>query len=294
MPLETGSFISALVASNPPATDDLAEADDHMRFIKAKILETFPNINDEVTATPETLNDLEDGEVAFGSGTSTAPTIRMAAEATLGFFRPSAGKLQLSDGKRLLGNGTVAVGSLHHFPKVPASLGVAGGGGGPFEYLECDGTTTWLIADYPDLAAFLGTTFGGNGTTTFGVPNEKDTGRFRRSRTGAVAVGTYQANVIKTHTHAVSGTAASDGAHIHSITDPGHTHSSFDGAQATVTGGGGNIHEAPGNVGTSTTGITIDSGGAHTHTVTGTAAAEAAADTETRPEAFVCISCIKT
>ena len=33
----------------------------------------------------------------------------------------------------------------------------------------CDGTTV-SVADWPDLAELLGTTFGGDGTTTFGLP----------------------------------------------------------------------------------------------------------------------------
>ena len=40
----------------------------------------------------------------------------------------------------------------------------------PRPYLLCDGSTA-NIADYPVLAAILGTTFGGNGLTTFGLPD---------------------------------------------------------------------------------------------------------------------------
>jgi hypothetical protein len=40
----------------------------------------------------------------------------------------------------------------------------------PRGYLELDGDTP-DIADYPDLAALWGTTFGGDGTTTFGLPD---------------------------------------------------------------------------------------------------------------------------
>jgi microcystin-dependent protein len=38
-------------------------------------------------------------------------------------------------------------------------------------YLLCDGTATYLIATYPYLANRYGTNFGGNGLTTFGVPD---------------------------------------------------------------------------------------------------------------------------
>lgn len=56
MALETGSYISALVATNPTATDPKSQGDDHHRFTKAKILETFPNITGAVTPTHTELN----------------------------------------------------------------------------------------------------------------------------------------------------------------------------------------------------------------------------------------------
>lgn len=57
MGLETGSFISALVSTNPVgATDPKSQGDDHLRFIKAKLLETFPNITGAVTVTHTELN----------------------------------------------------------------------------------------------------------------------------------------------------------------------------------------------------------------------------------------------
>ena len=42
----------------------------------------------------------------------------------------------------------------------------------PEGWLECTGTT-YNIADYPTLGALLGSTYGGNGTTTFSVPSIK-------------------------------------------------------------------------------------------------------------------------
>lgn len=43
MPLETATYISDLVASNPAASDALATADDHLRIIKGALKATFPN-----------------------------------------------------------------------------------------------------------------------------------------------------------------------------------------------------------------------------------------------------------
>jgi hypothetical protein len=57
MALETGTYISDLVATNPAAPDGLNQADDHMRLIKSTIKTTFPNINAAVTTTPANLNN---------------------------------------------------------------------------------------------------------------------------------------------------------------------------------------------------------------------------------------------
>ena len=51
MALETGTYIDSLVATNPTATDALAQADDHLRLIKATLKATFPSITGAVTLT---------------------------------------------------------------------------------------------------------------------------------------------------------------------------------------------------------------------------------------------------
>ena len=59
MALETGKQISDLNAANPTAVDALAEADDHIRLIKATNKATFPNITGAMTATHTVLNGLD-------------------------------------------------------------------------------------------------------------------------------------------------------------------------------------------------------------------------------------------
>lgn len=54
--LETGTYISDLVTTNPTGTDNYSTADDHLRLIKATVKNTFPNINNAVTLTDEVLN----------------------------------------------------------------------------------------------------------------------------------------------------------------------------------------------------------------------------------------------
>jgi hypothetical protein len=56
MPLETASFINQLEASNPASTDQLAQADEHLRLIKQVLKATFPNITGPVTADQDVLN----------------------------------------------------------------------------------------------------------------------------------------------------------------------------------------------------------------------------------------------
>jgi len=84
MALEASTYIDGLVATNPVSTDGLAQADDHLRLIKATILASFPNIAGAMTASHTVLNGLDSRvqalEDAFTSGTkmlfqqSTAPT----------------------------------------------------------------------------------------------------------------------------------------------------------------------------------------------------------------------------
>lgn len=59
MALESGTYINSLVATNPAATDGLAQADDHMRLIKSTILATFPNVTGAITATEAELNTMD-------------------------------------------------------------------------------------------------------------------------------------------------------------------------------------------------------------------------------------------
>lgn len=58
MPLESGTYINDLVSTNPAITDQVSQGDDHIRLIKKVLLNTFPNINNEVTITDEQLNSL--------------------------------------------------------------------------------------------------------------------------------------------------------------------------------------------------------------------------------------------
>lgn len=106
----------------------------------------------------------------------------------------------------------------------------------PNGWLICDGSTP-LIKDYPRLAKLLGTTYGGNGTTTFGLPN--------LSGRSPVGVGTATGAAGATaHTLAQ---AAGEETHIlstpempsHNHADNGHTHGvNYHGSGAEAAGYG--------------------------------------------------------
>lgn len=56
MALETGTYISDLVATNPTSTDPKSAGDDHLRLVKSTVKATFPNISGAVTPTHTELN----------------------------------------------------------------------------------------------------------------------------------------------------------------------------------------------------------------------------------------------
>lgn len=134
----------------------------------------------------------------------------------------------------------------------------------------------------------------GDGSTTFNIPGVTAEGKFRRSRTSSVSVGTNQAFQNASHTH--TGTTASDGSHTHGVTDPTHSHGAsttgqFGNSFLSGGGGGGVTTLATGSVSINAayTGISINSGGAHTHAFT----TGSSGGSEARPTSLVIMTCIK-
>ena len=56
MALETATYISDLVSTNPTASDAVSAGDDHIRLLKSTIKTTFPNVSGAVTPTHTELN----------------------------------------------------------------------------------------------------------------------------------------------------------------------------------------------------------------------------------------------
>lgn len=79
MALETGTYIDSLVATNPTATDALAQADDHLRLIKATLKATFPSITGAVTLTHTQINDLQNLQGVLSAPSGTRMLFQQAA-----------------------------------------------------------------------------------------------------------------------------------------------------------------------------------------------------------------------
>lgn len=58
MPVESADFITQLDQTSPKGTEKYSTADDHARLIKKVVIQTFPNLDSEVSATASELNSV--------------------------------------------------------------------------------------------------------------------------------------------------------------------------------------------------------------------------------------------
>lgn len=87
MGLETGTYISDLVVTNPTSSDPKNQGDDHVRLLKSTIKTTFPNITGAMTKTHTELNSVTDRGLIAGqtwTGTHTFAATTYGVTATLG------------------------------------------------------------------------------------------------------------------------------------------------------------------------------------------------------------------
>jgi microcystin-dependent protein len=155
-------------------------------------------------------------------------------------------------------------------------------------WLKCDGRIL-NVADYYFLFGVIGYSFGGSGTQ-FYLPDAEGrvsgivgqsawaTGTGRNWQLADVSGQEFHTLTIRqmpTHNHsnvtdlsATGITVNTAGAHVHGITDPGHTHSGVPNQVSTATPGLSLTAGTGASTGSSTTGITINSAGDHTHTIT--------------------------
>ncbi len=196
MPLETATYISDLVTSNPAASDGMNNADDHMRMIKAALKTTFPSITGAVTATHTQINN---AVAATGNGVGTlADTGAFFKTSGDGFVNTLAGdidvKLAGSIGATFQRTGGVnffkVFGSLQVDTSITAASITAAGIapiGSMMMWLSdtlpptSEGVWVWANGSainrttYATCFARLGTSWGaGDGSTTFNLPNMQE------------------------------------------------------------------------------------------------------------------------
>ncbi|BAY64994.1 phage tail collar domain-conataing protein [Calothrix brevissima NIES-22] len=139
-----------------------------------------------------------------------------------------------------------------------------GGNSVPSGWLLCNGSE-YSINNYPALYAILGTAYGGNGTTTFRVPDLRGRGLIGAGQgsgltnrtlgqSGGQETVTLSTSQIPSHTHGIN-----DPGHSHSINDPGHTHGVYDP---------GHSHKVRVNRNDGTGNYIADSNGGHQFLVT--------------------------
>lgn len=95
MPLESASFVSGLVAANPPSGDLTSQGDDHLRLIKSVLLSTFPNAakafyfpdhaakTGNYTILAADQNKIFSGDATAGAITFTLPVVGISAGFTV-------------------------------------------------------------------------------------------------------------------------------------------------------------------------------------------------------------------
>jgi microcystin-dependent protein len=142
----------------------------------------------------------------------------------------------------------------------------------PAGFLFCDGTVVAILAQ-PALFAALGTTYGGDGTTNFALPNLQ--ARFPVGA-GSGLGGTFDPALGTTGGEAVHVlTTAEMPSHKHGVTDPGHAHAMLPmyglsagvGGTSTEMDYNGSAEGRTPNTATATTGITETNatGGGNAH-----------------------------
>lgn len=244
MALETASYLSQLVATNPAHTDGLSQADSHARLIKAALLATFPNFTAAALTSTQAQLDAAVAAVASGATSLADAGAFFKTNTTDGITNPAAGEVDLKAA------GVVSLKAKATGIEIPGTITPTGaylGGTGqlmpvgatcvwwnntlPTGYIWCNGVDASRTT-YPTLFALFGTTYGvGDSSTTFGIPNLSETVPVGRSTMGGSAArGTGASYALTTlnakvgeQTHTLVLSEAPSHTHTAVVTD-NHTH----------------------------------------------------------------------
>lgn len=223
MALETFNYLNSLVAANPVVSDGLVNGDDHIRGIKLTLLNTFPNITGAVTASQADLNT-----VAGGASKLLSAGTYFSANATDGFQNTLAGDIDvvLQTNLAFTFQRTLGVNTFKANGGIQATGEIKGPGITPIgsavmwfdDTLPTDGLWVWANGQIvsnantvaPVLLARWGSRFGGNGTTTMGVPNMQEVVPVGKSGMGGATSPGLLASISSTIRTAISGFFGSD------------------------------------------------------------------------------------
>lgn len=122
MGLETGTYISDLVSTNPAGGDDRSTSDDHHRLIKATILASFPNITGAMTATQTELNAISamTASRALQSSSGGAVEVSLVTATELGYLDGVTSALQT----QLTGKSDLTLSNLSNTTTARSNLGL--------------------------------------------------------------------------------------------------------------------------------------------------------------------------
>lgn len=82
MPLETPTYISDLVPTNPASGDPAGQGDDHLRAIKSALKATFPNVTGAVSASHTDLNVVPGLKTTVDGHTTAIASVQAQANST--------------------------------------------------------------------------------------------------------------------------------------------------------------------------------------------------------------------
>lgn len=268
MPLESGTYISDLVATNPVHTDGLNQADSHLRLIKAALKATFPNLKGAVTASQDLLNTVTTAFATAGQLIipGTTPITLTNSSGTLKVSGAVSAPSLTVDQSITIGGKDVAA------SMVPSGSILIWSGAAtniPSQWVLCDGTKgTPDLRDRFIVGATLSYSVGNTGGGTTGRTDTQGA-HTHGGATGAGGAFTASAQTDSQGSHSHGGNTQATALTLDQL--PSHVHSAPRSATASVQTGSGtsvtlveiNGVSATNGPNTSSTG----SGNSHSHPI---------------------------